>query len=63
MSELRTNFASGKTKTIEWKRNQLKQFIKMLEENQEAFATALNKDLRKPKQEAVAFEVMSCQLE
>ena len=48
--------AKGKTKPAEWRRGQLRQLIKMLDENEEEMALAMHKDLRKPRNEAITYE-------
>jgi aldehyde dehydrogenase (NAD+) len=40
-------FRSGKTKTFEWRKQQLEGVLKLLDENREEIALALNKDLHK----------------
>ena len=45
---LRTAFESGITRPLEWRRAQLTAMIRMLEENEAAFADALRADLGKP---------------
>ena len=49
-------FANGKTKPVEWRREQLRQLIKMLDENEEDMAAAMHKDLRKHRNEAISYE-------
>lgn len=53
----RNAFASGRTKDVEFRRKQLKNLKKLLEENEERFVEALASDVGKHKQEAVAYEV------
>ena len=53
---LRLSFNQGKTRPVSQRLQQLKQFLKMLKENQELFIEALNLDLRKPKFEATMME-------
>lgn len=50
-------FASGKTRNVDFRMKQLKQLMKMYEENQIEMENALAADLRKHKQEAVVFEI------
>ena len=45
---LRATYRTGATRTLEWRRAQLKQMIRMLEENEAAFSDALRIDLGKP---------------
>lgn len=53
----RKAFDTGKTKDVEFRKRQLKNFIDMLEENQEAFIEAIGLDLHKPRQECILFEM------
>ncbi|KAJ9577725.1 hypothetical protein L9F63_005718, partial [Diploptera punctata] len=53
----RDAFDSGRTRSIEFRRQQLKQMQRMYEENTTEMVEALAKDLRKSKQEAVLFEI------
>lgn len=53
----RSAFNSGRTLSVEFRKQQLRQLLKMYEENQEAFIDALKSDIRKPKMEAFLFEV------
>lgn len=57
LSTARQAFTDGKTKPLEWRKTQLKQFIKLFQENAQDFYDALKKDLSKPKQESFSFEV------
>lgn len=57
LSGLRKAFSSGKTKSIEWRKRQLKGLMRMYEENEALFEDALHKDLHKPKWEASTCEV------
>ncbi len=45
---VRATFDSGRTRPLEWRRNQLEQMIAMLEENEQRFLEALHADLGKP---------------
>ena len=54
---LRKAFSSGKTKSLEWRKRQLRGLLRMYEENEAVFTDALHKDLHKPKWEAVMAEV------
>lgn len=53
----RNAFRSGKTRSITFRETQLKNIIRMCEENRDAITTALRADLKKPKFEATLFEV------
>jgi aldehyde dehydrogenase (NAD+) len=45
---LRATYRTGATRPLEWRRAQLQQMIRMLEENEAAFSDALRVDLGKP---------------
>ena len=49
---LRTNFDSGRTRSVEWRRGQLEALATMLSENEDAILDALATDLGKPRFEA-----------
>ena len=57
METLRTTFRSGKTRSMEWRRAQLKAFAKMCIEEREKLCGALKQDLHKCKFESYFFEV------
>ena len=46
-----------KCRPLEWRVAQLQALLRCYDENEDLFAEALAKDLRKPRQEAVMFEV------
>ena len=52
VARLRKTFASGRTRDIEWRKRQLLQLAKLMEENEEAIAAALADDLERNKFEA-----------
>ncbi|KAK7027818.1 Aldehyde/histidinol dehydrogenase [Favolaschia claudopus] len=54
---LRASFRKGLTRPLEWRKHQLLQLARMLQENVDVFAEALHKDLGKPKFEAYAYEI------
>ncbi|KAJ6590364.1 aldehyde dehydrogenase [Mycena sp. CBHHK59/15] len=54
---LRANFRKGVTRPIEWRKEQLLQLARMVQENGQAFADALGKDLGKPKIEVYFSEI------
>ncbi|KAF8144278.1 aldehyde dehydrogenase [Mycena galopus ATCC 62051] len=54
---LRANFRKGLARPIEWRKHQLRQLARMLQDNAEAFGEALEKDLGKPKLEVYGFEL------
>lgn len=57
---MRTIFRTGKTKTYEWRKQQLNSLLRCLEENKDAISAALHKDLRKSKMESLVFEINYC---
>ena len=49
VARLRKTFATGRTRSVEWRKQQLKAIEKMMTENEAAIAVALEQDLgRKP---------------
>ncbi|KAF2296712.1 hypothetical protein GH714_001380 [Hevea brasiliensis] len=57
VNELRCTFASGKTRSYEWRVTQLKNMLKMCDENEKEIAEALRQDLSKPELESVVYEI------
>lgn len=57
VTSLRSTFQSGKTKSVDFRLNQLKNFKKLLVENQDAIVNALKEDLRKPRHESIIMEI------
>ena len=57
VENLRTNFNSGITTTKQYRTEQLKKLIRLLEEGENELAAALKEDLGKPSAEAVNFEI------
>ena len=57
VENLRTNFNSGITTTKQYRIEQLKNLIRLLEEGENELAAALKEDLGKPSAEAVNFEI------
>lgn len=57
ISTARRAFASGVTKSLLFRRQQLKQLYRLLEENESAFVEALKADLKKPRFESIMTEV------
>lgn len=57
VQKLYTAFASGKTRNVEFREKQLKNLLRMYEENHDKMAQALAQDLRKHKQEAYLMEI------
>ncbi|KAB5557201.1 hypothetical protein DKX38_008110 [Salix brachista] len=56
--ELRDVFASGKTRSYEWRISQLKSIVKMCDEHEEDIADALRQDLSKPQLESIVYELL-----
>ncbi|KAL1921991.1 uncharacterized protein VTP21DRAFT_10633 [Calcarisporiella thermophila] len=54
---LTTTFCSGATRSLAWRRKQLKELYRMLEENEDALCEALRLDLRKNRQESITSEI------
>jgi len=53
----RRAFNQGKTKPLSWRKEQLNNLLRMMDEQADLFVSALDKDLRKPAQEAIITEV------
>jgi len=53
----RKTFDAGTTRPISWRKTQLLNFLRLLDENASVFASALAKDLHKPEQEALSMEL------
>ena len=51
------SFNLGRTKSLEWRKQQLNAAIRMMEENEDQFLAALKSDLNKPSQEAFTSEI------
>ncbi|CAL1533517.1 unnamed protein product [Lymnaea stagnalis] len=60
VKDLRASYATGKTRSLQWRVAQLKAIIKLFEENESAIFEALFKDLHKNKAEAAIMETMLC---
>ncbi|KAK6115590.1 hypothetical protein DH2020_007859 [Rehmannia glutinosa] len=64
--ELRSTYATGKTKTFEWRASQLKALLKIVTHHEKEIVEALRCDLNKPELEAVVYEIAavasSCKL-
>jgi len=58
---LNTTFRSGKTQSLVWREQQLKNVLKMVGENEEEIAKAVFKDLRKSRTEASLAEISMVQ--
>ncbi|GLU01070.1 hypothetical protein SLE2022_183960 [Rubroshorea leprosula] len=57
VTELRANFAAGKTRSYNWRVAQLKSMIKMMEDHEPEILTALRDDLSKPELESSIYEI------
>lgn len=57
VATLRKNFYANKTRSLKFRKTQLKNLIRFFEDNQEELCEALYKDLRKPKMESVLCEI------
>lgn len=57
MQELRASFASGRTRRAEWRAEQLKGLIRMIDEKEAEISAALHEDLAKPHMESYLHEV------
>ncbi|KAG7024757.1 Aldehyde dehydrogenase family 3 member I1, chloroplastic, partial [Cucurbita argyrosperma subsp. argyrosperma] len=56
VAELRESYNFGKTRSYEWRVNQLKNLLKLIEENEEEMVDKIHSDLHKPEPEAFAHE-------
>ncbi|KAJ7965537.1 Aldehyde dehydrogenase [Quillaja saponaria] len=57
VKELRGTFASGRTRSYEWRISQLKALLKLADDNEQQVADALNSDLSKPQLESIVYEI------
>lgn len=57
VSDLRAVFLTGKTRSLEYRKNQLKQLAFLVKDNSEAFVEALSKDLGRSRFETIFAEV------
>ncbi|XP_028397604.1 aldehyde dehydrogenase, dimeric NADP-preferring-like [Dendronephthya gigantea] len=57
VGKLHAAFLSGKTRSLEFRKQQLHQLHKLLSENKDELLDALQEDLRKPLAESILFEV------
>ncbi|MFK4066942.1 aldehyde dehydrogenase family protein [Streptomyces sp. NPDC029674] len=57
VARLRATFATGRTRPLAWRQEQLTRLRALFTENREAIADALHSDLRKPRPEAYGAEV------
>lgn len=57
LQKARSAFATGRTRDVNFRIQQLEALLRMYHENEAEIVTALYKDLRKPKYEARMFEI------
>ena len=57
VESLRTTFQTGRTRPLEWRREQLGRLKDLLEENADRLTVALQQDLGKPDMEAWATDI------
>merc|ERR1711962_79004 len=57
VGEVRNAFNTGRTRSVEWRKEQLKAVDRMLVENEATFISALKADLNKPVQETIMAEI------
>lgn len=58
VEELRESFASGKTRSYEWRISQLRSLLRFASDHEEDIAAALGSDLSKPEFETIIHEVL-----
>ena len=63
VKRLRETFLRGKTRSLDWRKEQLRQLHKLINENQEAIEEALRIDLGRGKMESVVHECIPAVLE
>lgn len=56
IDRLRDTFATGKTKNLKWRIEQLKQLRKFMQDKFDDFVKAMDKDIRKPRMECITME-------
>ena len=57
VGRLRAYFDRGRTRSVKWRRSQLEALVRFLDEQEEALAEALARDLGKPRLEALSYEI------
>ncbi|KAF5302516.1 hypothetical protein FQR65_LT00888 [Abscondita terminalis] len=57
LNDVRKSFESGRTKSVDFRKQQLQNFLRLFEENKPALLEALKTDLRKSKHESILTEV------
>ncbi|KAJ1915502.1 hypothetical protein H4219_004284 [Mycoemilia scoparia] len=63
VGRMHKSFDSGKTRPLEYRKQQIRNVLKMLDENKEELAQAMAKDMGKPRFEAFAHEIMPAEYE
>ncbi len=63
IAHLRTAFASGKTRSLQWRKAQLKGIIRLIDEQEDAIIAAIQADLRKSRVEAFIAEIAAIKKE
>ncbi|CAG8593105.1 8784_t:CDS:2 [Acaulospora morrowiae] len=63
IDDLRKSFTNNLTKSLSYRKRQLRQLYKLLEENEDEICDALYKDLRRPKTETMIGEISWCKKE
>lgn len=62
-NKLIKTFLSGKTKSLSYRKKQLQNLLRFLDNEEEALADALYQDLKRPKFEATALEILTTKME
>jgi len=57
VASARAAFHSGRSRPVAWRRGQLQALLRFYDENEAVLCEAVAKDFRKPRQEAIMFEV------
>lgn len=57
VKEIKGSYATGKTRSYEWRMSQLQRLLQMLEHHEQEIAEAIVADLSKPRFEALIYEV------
>lgn len=60
LGELRQTFKSGRTRSVGWRKSQLRALLKMMDENEDQIFKALHQDLGKHPVEVYRDEVSLC---
>lgn len=57
VEELRGSYASGKTRSYEWRVSQLENLLKLSSDHEQDIVDALRSDMSKPELESIIYEV------